>query len=233
MKNTPERPGISYTLIRSRRKTCAIHITKAATVEVRAPLRMHAKDIDRFVASKAQWIKSHQESARRRTSEQAAFLLNYRDTVQLYGIHYPLVAKTGDHAGFDGNCIYLPPRLTSEGIRQAVMCVFKAAAKGYLPAKTASFAALMDVVPSAVRISGAKTRWGSCSAKNSITYSWRLIMADDDVVDYVVVHELAHIKVRNHSPAFWAVVEGVLPDYKARQKKLRQLQKTLSTQNWD
>jgi predicted metal-dependent hydrolase len=58
-------------------------------------------------------------------------------------------------------------------------------------------------------------------------------MADDDVIDYVVVHELAHIREHNHSPRFWKVVQSVLPDYKDRQSKLKTLQKKLSVQNWD
>ena len=90
----------------------------------------------------------------------------------------------------------------------------------------------MSVTPSAVRINGAKTRWGSCSGKKSINFSWRLIMASDDVIDYVVVHELAHLLELNHSARFWAVVEKILPDCRERRKQLRELQKRLATEDW-
>ena len=88
-------------------------------------------------------------------------------------------------------------------------------------------------MPSAVKINGAKTRWGSCSSKKSINFSWRLIKADDDVIDYVVVHELSHITEMNHSPNFWAIVENILLDYRERKVKLKRLQKRLSMENWE
>lgn len=95
------------------------------------------------------------------------------------------------------------------------------------------FAKQMNVMPSAIKINGAKTRWGSCSSKKSLNFSSRLVMAKDDVVDYVVIHELAHITEMNHSSRFWAIVEGILPDYKERQARLKALQKKLSLEDWD
>jgi hypothetical protein len=107
------------------------------------------------------------------------------------------------------------------------------AAKAHLPERAAYYAAQMGVTPAAVKVNGAKTRWGSCSSKGSLNFSWRLMMADDGVVDYLVVHELAHLKEMNHSPRFWAIVQNVLPDYKERQKRLRALQKRLMVESWD
>ena len=96
-------------------------------------------------------------------------------------------------------------------------------AAAVIPERVAFYAKLMGVTPAAVKINGAKTRWGSCSGKNSLNFSWRLMLCEPDAVDYVVVHELAHIREHNHSPRFWAVVAEVLPDYKARRKMLREL----------
>ena len=80
---------------------------------------------------------------------------------------------------------------------------------------------------SAVRISSARTRWGSCSSRGSLSFTWRLVIAPLEVIDYVVAHELAHLRVRNHSPAFWREVESILPDYKVRQKWLKTNGKSL------
>ena len=111
----------------------------------------------------------------------------------------------------------------------ATMCkFFNVSRSGYY-----DFAKRMDVTPTAIKINGAKTRWGSCSAKKSLNFSWRLIMADDDVIDYVVVHELAHIAEMNHSARFWALVEGALPDYQSRKAKLKALQQRLSIEDWE
>ncbi|MDO4741600.1 MAG: M48 family metallopeptidase [Eubacteriales bacterium] len=87
-----------------------------------------------------------------------------------------------------------------------------AQAKRALPQLVESYAAVMGVRPCAVRITSAQTRWGSCSAKGNICFSWRLMRMPREFVEYVVVHELAHLREMNHSPRFWAIVRAVLPD---------------------
>ena len=85
----------------------------------------------------------------------------------------------------------------------------------------AHYAEWMGVTPTGVKITGAKTRFGSCSAKNSLCFSLYLMAYPDAAVDYVVVHELAHIRHKNHSPAFYAEVARVMPDYRERRKLLK------------
>ena len=97
----------------------------------------------------------------------------------------------------------------------------KALAKAELPRRTAYFAKIMGVTPKSVKITSAKKRFGSCSGQNGICYSWRLMLYPKEAVDYVVVHELAHIRQKNHSPAFYREIEKFLPDYKARAKLLK------------
>lgn len=97
----------------------------------------------------------------------------------------------------------------------------KALAKAELPRRTAYFAKMMGVCPKSVKITSAKKRFGSCSGQNGICYSWRLMLYPKEAVDYVVVHELAHIRQKNHSPAFYREIEKILPDYKARAKLLK------------
>jgi predicted metal-dependent hydrolase len=220
----------AYTLIRSRRKTAALRVTRDAAVEVLAPLRMPKREIDRFVAEKERWIASHLEEAARRRAQRDAFALRYGGAALFFGAEYPISAR--GEAGFDGVNVYVPAGLDSAGIKQAVTALYRRTAKQRLTERTAHYAAVMDVSPSAVKISGAKSRWGSCSGKNSINFSWRLIMAPESVIDYVVVHELAHMREHNHSPRFWARVAQVLPDYKRRQAGLRLLQLRLAGQDW-
>ena len=94
-------------------------------------------------------------------------------------------------------------------------------AKEEIPTKVAHYGALMGVQPAAVHITSARTRFGSCSAKNSVNFSWRLMQYPEEAVDYVVVHELAHIRHHNHSRAFYEEVERILPDYRQRAALLR------------
>jgi predicted metal-dependent hydrolase len=96
----------------------------------------------------------------------------------------------------------------------------KAAAE--IPPIVARYAAIMDLAPAGVKITGAERRFGSCSGKNRLCFSYRLAGYPAEAVEYVVVHELAHIREKNHGPNFYALIEAVLPDYKAREKLLRQ-----------
>ena len=95
-----------------------------------------------------------------------------------------------------------------------------ARAKRELPPKVARYAALMGVEPAGITITGARTRFGSCSGKNRLSFTWRLMDYPEAAVDAVVVHELAHIVHKNHGKEFYALVESVLPDYKQRKKLL-------------
>lgn len=91
----------------------------------------------------------------------------------------------------------------------------------YIPQRVAVYAPLVGVTPTGIKITSARTRFGSCSGKNSLCFSWRLMLYPPEAIDYVVVHELCHIRHHNHSSAFWAAVARVMPDYKQRQALLR------------
>ena len=93
--------------------------------------------------------------------------------------------------------------------------------------KTEYYARIMGISYGRISIREQKTRWGSCSSKGNLNFNWRLILAPEEVLDYVVVHELAHRREMNHSKAFYAIVESVLPDYRAARKWLRDKGQTL------
>ena len=167
-----------YEIIRSRRRTVALEVTREGKVLVRAPLRMPQTEIDRFVAAHAAWLEKAQA---RVAARQAA--------------HPPLTEEQ------------------REALRQT--------AKALLPQRVAHYAAIMGVVPTSVKITAAKSRFGSCSGKNGICFSLYLMQYPEEAIDYVVVHELAHIRHHDHSSAFYAEVAKVMPDYRARMKLLK------------
>lgn len=169
---------MDYEIIRSRRRTVALEVTREGKTLVRAPLRMPLEEIERFVAAHAAWL----EKARAKVA-----------------------ARQETH-----------PPLTEQEI-----AALRQRAKEILPGKVARYAAIMDVAPTSVKITAARTRFGSCSGKNGICFSLYLMQYPEEAIDYVVVHELAHIRHHDHSPAFYAEVAGVLPDYKARMKLLK------------
>ena len=94
-------------------------------------------------------------------------------------------------------------------------------ARAYLPPRVGYYARIMGVRPAGIKITGARTRFGSCSSKGSICFSWRLMQYPDAAIDYVVVHELAHLRYMNHSAAFYAEIARVMPDFEARRNLLK------------
>ena len=98
---------------------------------------------------------------------------------------------------------------------------FRKSAKLYLPDRTYYWAAIMGLEPSYVHITSAEKRYGSCNSKKGICYSYRLMAYPDDVIDYVIIHELAHIKHMNHSAEFYSLIEKYMPDYREKQNILQ------------
>ena len=172
-------PMESYELIRSRRRTLALEITRDCRVLVRAPLRLSQAKIDAFVESHADWIQAHLEQQRQR------------------------MAST-------------PPPPT-----QADIAALKAKARAVLPEKVAYWSEKMGVRPTGLKITTARKRYGSCSGKNSLCFSCFLMDCPEEAIDLVVVHELCHIREKNHGPRFYALLGQYLPDYKERKKLLR------------
>ncbi len=114
------------------------------------------------------------------------------------------------------NAIKSRPELSEDDLEK-----LKTLAKEIIPPKVEKYAEIMGVFPEHVSINSAKTRFGSCSSKKRLNFSCRLMTYDERAIDYVVVHELAHLKHLNHSKDFWAFVEKFMPDYKERKKLLK------------
>lgn len=169
---------MTYEIVRSRRRTVALEVTREGRVLVRAPLRMTQGEIDRFVAAHADWLEKAKAKV---AARQAA--------------HPPLT--------------------------EAEIAALRQRAKEVLPGKVTHYAAIMGVVPTSVKITAARTRFGSCSGKNGICFSLYLMQYPEEAIDYVVVHELAHIRHHDHSSAFYAEVAKVMPDYRVRMKLLK------------
>ena len=221
---------ISYTLTRTKRKTIAIYITYNG-VEVRAPHVTPKYEIDRFVASKEKWIEEKASIMRERMENRDSFRLDYGSLVLFRGMTYP-IAESKDAIGFDGACFRVPPGLDFEEIKRACIDIYRMQAKRVIEPRTSAFAEQMAVNYASVKITGAQKQWGSCTAKKRINFSWRLMMADDALIDYVIVHELAHTLELNHSADFWDIVGAFLPDFRERKKRLDELHERIANEDW-
>jgi len=224
-----------YKLTRSKRKTIAIKINEDSRLEVRAPLHISQEKIDSFVNSKEKWIVKHTNEISKKYKLKKEFTLNFNDYVLVRGEKTYIHSIKENTASYDKEkrIFYIPEIANSAQIKEILIKLYKLIAKSYIHQRVEFFSKQMNVNPTAVRITSAETRWGSCSGKNSVNFSWKLIMADDEIIDYVVVHELAHIKQHNHSPKFWNIIESTIPDYRKQKEKLKILGEKLSKENWD
>lgn len=118
----------------------------------------------------------------------------------------------------------LPPQKT---LTDQEISILRKNAKEYLPSRVLYFSKYMNLYPTGIKITSARTRFGSCNANNSLCFSLRLMLLPENLIDYVIVHELAHIREKNHSAHFYAIIEQYLPDYKQRIDTLKTLSWTL------
>lgn len=207
-------------LIRSQRKTVSLTIQRDGLLIVRAPLKMPEKNIREIVAQKEAWILKHQ-AARQTAPEKKPYRPG--DSLPLLGKPIPLKVIPGQQATLtwlDGQRL----ELSEAGLPHTALLIkrwYQARAREYFTARVAELANQFQLQPAAIRITSARTRWGSCSAKNRLAFTWRLVMAPPAVVDYVILHELAHIAVKNHSPQFWQKVGSMLPGYAQQRQWLK------------
>lgn len=222
---------MDYKILRAKRKTVGIYIQKDGSVEVRCPKGISAADIEAVVRSKMGWIEEKSAQKRRDLELKNAFELDGETPLLLFGKDYPLVFTRKGSAGFDGERFVVPAE--AEDKKAAVVRIYKKIAKRVLGEKVRRFAKLMGCEPSGLKINSAKGRWGSCGAKNTLNFTWRLIMAPESAVDYVVIHELAHTKEHNHGQRFWELVAAYMPDYRREKEHLKRLGERLARENWD
>lgn len=208
-------------IIRSNRKSLALIVETDGSLVVRAPRRLPREVIDAFVAEKQAWIQQKQAQVAR---QQARCKRRFEAGGEFLwlGEAYPLQLSTRRSPSLelkDGIFSLRQPDLPQA---QAIFeRWYKKQARLYLAERLATLAQTFGLRYQVMRLSGARTRWGSCSAKGTISLNWRLVMAPPAIIDYVIIHELAHLVEKNHSPRYWAVVEKMLPDYRARRKWLK------------
>ena len=203
-------------IIRSARKTLAVSVDCLGNVTVRAPYACSEQRIFSFLREKENWI------LRKKSQRAGAGMKLPPENLDGYSfllLGKPYLVRLCDSRKIrvDNAVIYLP----SENAKEKLTAWLKQNAKRILTNAVAAQSTRMGVQVSSVRISSAKTRWGSCSGKNNVNFSFRLLYAPKETVEYVVIHELAHVRHKDHSKRFWAEVEWYAPDWKTHRKWLK------------
>ncbi len=224
---------MEYLLVRSRRKTISVQITNQGQVLVRAPLGCSKSTVDRFVASKSRWIEKHLAATRVYLAAQKEFRPITMETLSFCGRKLRVVPADGNQVQMDLKTDAISfPDVSVEELLPAVGKLYKKAGLPWLEARMDHWAGVMGVSYNRVRFSSALKRWGSCSRDGNIYITWMLLFAPERAIDYVLVHELAHRRFFDHSPAFWDVVRQYMPDYEVQKHVLKNLSETLYAQGW-
>ena len=217
---------LAYTLIRSRRRTVALQITSEGQLLVRCPFSTSKATADRFVADHQDWIVRHQKQL---ADQPPKPVFTYTPGEELYYRGRSLTLAQQENITkplVEGDSFILPASTTNPEALTAAF--FRQEAQALLPELTARWAQKMGLFPTKIGITAAKSRWGSCSGRNAVNFSYRLVFLPPELMEYVVVHELAHIKHHNHSAAFHALVAQYLPDQQERRAQLRAWGRILS-----
>jgi predicted metal-dependent hydrolase len=218
---------LTYDLVRSkkRKKTISLHVKKDGSIVIQAPFSMPGRDINRFFKGKTDWLFRKIEEREKRPNPHMARSFASGETFLLLGVPCPLMIQDkpdgNGHLTFSRGQFVMETEQACKG-RELFTTWYKNKAKALMEERIRHYSGMIGLYPDRLRISNARFRWGSCSRDNSLSFSWRLAMAPSLIIDYVVVHELAHIKEKNHSRSFWALVETMMPDYRKHRHWLKE-----------
>lgn len=203
-------------IIRTKRRTMALIIERDGRLIVRAPLRAKDETIHAFVKHKEKWILKKQEDVKafyppfvpkEYVNGEGFWYLGNIYKLQLAEANKPLLYLNGNF------------QLARKALDKAPIVFerwYREQANKVISDRVQWYAAKYGYSYKQVKITSARTRWGSCSAHGTLSFAWRLVMAPVPVIDYVVVHELVHLQVKNHSKKYWGRVGVVMPDYKQK-----------------
>ena len=225
---------MEYQLRRSKRRRSVEIQVRPEGVRVLAPEYLAQSWIDEFVLSRRQWIIRKQAELQRRLSlieEQHPQQAFGRGTEILYRHQKLSLALQFDA---DQSQVQLSDGLLNVAVSRRIRKPPEQAARGLVETwlrqqaqalfaeRVAFWASRMTLFPASIKVKSFRRKWGCCDSKAEVRFNWLLIMAPDTVIDYVIIHELAHLQHMNHSAAFWSLVSRFCPEYKTHQRWLDQ-----------
>lgn len=201
-------------IIRTRRKTVALVIDLDGSLIVRAPLRLSQQRIMEIINQKASWIRSRRAQIINRQAASITHKFLPGEKFWYLGQRYSLQFVANGTTPLVLSTHFLLDQRYQPRAGQIFETWYRKQARLVFTERVSLVARQLGIEYHRLRLSSARTRWGSCSSLGTISLVWRLVMAPISVIDYVVLHELMHIRVHNHSKTFWNQIESVMPDYR-------------------
>ena len=211
------------TVKRNRRKTGSIYIERDGSVSVLVPESMEDAQVEALL--KQYEYRIHKYQAKRQLLNEAAVIreaVNGQAFLYLGRNYYLQFSPEVDQVVFRGRYLYAPPA-SNDDLREMFRVFYRNRGLDFIVPRVQRFAESMGVQVDTVAIIELKNRWASCSVKRpKVNFHWKVMMAPGSVVNYLIVHELAHLKHRRHDASFWNEVDRVLPDYQKQVAWLKQ-----------
>lgn len=211
----------SWSLTTAKRRTVQLKITGPTSLKITAPLQYRPEQAEAFIRTKTTWILATVKKLATEALAAARFAVEPGKTIPFMGRQYTLAVAyhpVRPSVRLDGSllrvCLPEKHRGDQKALMQMLNRWYVEQARQHLLQRTQEWAPIIGVKPVSVSIRDPKTRWGSCSSRGRLNYSWRVILAPPSVIDYLVVHELCHLRHPNHSRQYWQLVESVLPAFR-------------------
>lgn len=208
-------------IIRSKRASIGLEVNAKAHLIVRAPLGASEKTIQKVIEEKALWIQKAKLKMEQKLQNFESKKFTSGEKFLYLGKEYPLEIGNFYKMPLDLKEAFQLSRRYEQNASEVFLHWYKRKAMQKIGERARFFYALTGLKYSQIKINSAQTRWGSCAHSGNLNFSWRLIMAPEAVIDYVVVHELVHLEEKNHSANFWNKVKKILPEYSEHKKWLQ------------
>jgi len=203
-------------VIRTKRRSIALIVERDGRLVVRAPTRVKDEKILEFVNQKEKWILNKQEKAKALYPPFAPKEYVNEEGFWYLGKIHPLQWTENQKPLLYLNENFQLSQMAADKAPGVFEKWYRGQAYQIISERVQWYAAKHGFVYKHIKITSAQTRWGSCNSKGTLSFTWRLVMAPMPVIDYVVVHELVHLKTLNHSKDYWSKVRLIMPDYKSR-----------------
>ncbi len=195
---------------------------------MRAPHFLKDSRIQQFIEQKMGWIEKATQKIRQRSEQQRFHRFEEGELFLYLGAEYPLHLAEDMFGRFLFEDRFILAHKYRPHARRIIEKWYREEAFMIFTKRCQYYAAVMGVKYRSLSLSSAKSRWGCCTPHGTLRFCWRLVMAPMDIIDYVVVHELAHLKELNHSAKFWKLLSNTLPDYEISKNWLKDKGSTLS-----
>jgi predicted metal-dependent hydrolase len=217
---------IRFEIKYKKRTSMSISIDLYGNVEVQAPKGISDEHVIQSIEEKWDWIQQKRKEMKDRTLGSKVKTYDHGESFLYLGREYPIQISQDttieqDHAVFAEEKLHIfVKQLEDEKIRQALKRFYYQQCKMLVERSIKSYQSNFKSKPRSIRITDNKTNWGTCDSKQQLTFNWKLAMAPQQVIDYVVVHEMCHMVHLNHDRSFWRLVGKILPDYKQQENWL-------------